>query len=357
MLEYVLNMKEVCVDTKLRKRVLDIKEFAMKPGELVAVVGTNGSGKSTFLQTINLLKDFRGHINLFGKVVDKKDKTFFRRRSALVFQEMLLLDDSVYNNVAQGLRFRKIPESEIKIKVHKALRDFCCEHLINRSARSLSGGEAQRVCIARAMVTEPELLLLDEPSASLDVSMKVELIQKIKELAEERGISVILVSHNFTDIIHFAKRGVVIFDGRIIQDDKIEILMRKPINKDVAKLVCIDNVISCNIDKVEGKNIIYLEDDINFIYPERLSSKVNAFCISGDCIHIYDKDVRNEKQGWLNLSGIVDEILPDIGSCKIKINLNSQTFIARVLRNNITNEISKGSLVNLAFKFEDMHFI
>lgn len=357
MTEYVLDMKNVTVDTKIRKKVLNIKNFAMRRGELIAVVGPNGAGKSTFLQAINLLKSWQGELRLFGQDVCNADKTLFRRRSALVFQEMLLLNDTVYNNVARGLRFRGISESEIKTKVYKALSDFCCDHLADRLTRSLSGGEAQRVCIARALVTDPELLLLDEPSASLDVAMRNELIEKIRQLAKERGISVILVSHNFTDVLHFAERAVAMFDGRIVQDDKPETLMRRPVNNEVAKLVGMDNVISCSIMHGSKESIVRLNDNIKFIYPKELNEKTNLCCISGDSIQICDDSFLLEKQGWVVLQGKVKDVLPDIGNYRVVVKLVDQVLIARVSRMSITNKVIKNELIKLAFKIEDVHFI
>jgi len=355
--ENILSMKNVIVNRKNRKNVLNIENFSMKAGEIIAVVGPNGAGKSTFLQANNLLIHFDGEIKLFGENIENSNKTKIRRRCSYVFQEMLLLKDTVFNNVAKSLQFRGFSKSEISEKVNKVLKDFECEHLANRSAHKLSGGEAQRVCIARAMVTEPEILLLDEPSASLDAQMRSEMIRHIKEVAEERGIAVILVSHNFSDVLYFAQRVIVMFDGRIIQDDKPETLMHKPINKDVAKLVGMDNIISCNIKCGDKKSFVRLNNDISFIYPKEISENVDTLCISGDCINIYDESFFYENKEWVIFKGTIDMIIPDIGSYKIKINLENQTLIARVLRNNIGNKIYKSSLIKLAFKLDDVNFI
>ncbi|NEQ26693.1 MAG: ABC transporter ATP-binding protein, partial [Microcoleus sp. SIO2G3] len=157
--EYVLNMQQVNVDSKKGKNILSIGNFAVRPGELVAVLGPNGAGKSTLLRTINLLQPYRGQMQLFGQDVCYANKTLLRRRSALVFQETLLLNDTVFNNVAKVLEFRGTPANKIKQKIHTALATFGCEHLANRSARSLSGGEAKRVCIACGLVADSELLL------------------------------------------------------------------------------------------------------------------------------------------------------------------------------------------------------
>ena len=218
--DYILDMVGVTVKRGKNKTILDIDRFSVRPGELVAVVGPNGTGKSTLLNTINLLLPYQGTMRLFGKDAGKVEQTMLRRRSAMVFQDTLLVGGSVYNNVALSLKFRGVVSDEAKVLVNKALEDCHCNHLASRSAHSLSGGEAKRVCLARALVSSPELLLLDEPFNSLDAATRGEMIEVIRQVAKKRGITVLLVSHNFADIISFAERAVVLLEGRVIQDAK-----------------------------------------------------------------------------------------------------------------------------------------
>ncbi|MHC1682768.1 MAG: ATP-binding cassette domain-containing protein [Clostridiaceae bacterium] len=308
-MDNVVSMSNVFVDTKIRKKVLDIKNFTMKRGELVAIVGPNGAGKSTFLQAINLLKPWQEELKLFGKNVDSFNETFFRRRSSLVFQKTLLLNETVFNNVA------------------------------------------------RALVTDPELLLLDEPSASLDVAMRSELIEKIRQLAEERGISVVLISHNFSDVLHFADRAVVMFDGNIIQDDNPEVIMRKPVNEKVAKLVGMDNIISCKVNRINNNNVVTLETIISFVHMWDISEKVTKCCIPGDCIYIYHDNLIDKKHNWIVLEGIIDRILPDVSGYKLKVKVSDQIINSRILKSSMDSKIYKSASIKLAFNLDDVHFI
>lgn len=139
----ILSMQSVSVDRNGRQRILDVHSFSIKNGELVALVGPNGAGKSTLLQTINLLQPYRGNIRLFGENASVPCQSRLRRRSSMVFQETLLLKGSVFENVAWPLRFRGTASIEIKSRVQKALTDFGCDHLSNRPANQLSGGESQ----------------------------------------------------------------------------------------------------------------------------------------------------------------------------------------------------------------------
>lgn len=354
--EKILSMKNIIVNRKNKKNVLNIENFSMKAGEIIAVVGPNGAGKSTLFQVINLLTPCSGELKLFGENVQASNKTKLRRRCSYVFQEMLLLKDTVFNNVAKSLQFRGFSKSEISERVNKVLKDFNCEHLSNRSAYSLSGGEAQRVCIARAMVTEPELLLLDEPSASLDAQVKSEMIRHIKAVAEEKGIAAILVSHNFSDVLHFAQRAVVMFDGKFVQDGLPEVIMRKPVNERTARLVGIDNIIPCKVDC--DNNFINLHNGIKFSYPYNIDKTVSNCCIPGECIKIYDRNFSITEASMISIEGVVKKMFPDIGTYYVIVQCKGQIINIRVSRDYvIDNNIKENKFVKIVFSCLDTHLI
>ncbi|MEH1931976.1 energy-coupling factor ABC transporter ATP-binding protein [Nostoc sp.] len=356
--EYVLNMRQVTVDSKTRKNILSIENFTVSPGELVAVLGPNGAGKSTLLRTINLLQPYRGEMQLFGEDVRNTNKTLLRRRSALVFQETLLLDDTVFNNVAKVLKFRGTPTHKIKQRVHTALTTFGCEHLANQSARSLSGGEAKRVCIACGLVADSELLLLDEPSASLDVGIRPQMIEKIRQWAQARGSAVILVSHNFTDILHFADRAIALFDGCIVQDDNLETIICRPANEQLARLVGIDNIIPCWVERSSRGSFIKLANGIEFLYPGEITNRITVCCLSGDSFNVYDASSSILHKPWsVIIEGLVERVLNGIGICSIWVKVGEQTLIARVPRNHIFGNVYPHEIIKLAFNPKDAHFV
>lgn len=357
MSEYILKMEGLTVDRGARKNVLNIEAFAVLPGELVAVVGPNGAGKSTLLQVINLLHSYHGDMQLFGQKISNKDKTMLRRRSALVFQDMLLLNDTVFDNVALPLRFRGVNEGEVKERVYKALADFRCDHLVNRPALLLSGGEAQRVCIARALVTTPELLLLDEPFASLDAATRDELIEEIRQLAEARGICVVLVSHNFTDVLHFAERALMLFDGRIVQDDKPECIMRRPANEQVARLVGMDNIIPCSSEQDGQRRFIKLANGIRFLYHGAASEPVSACCLPGDALYLWDESDRGQQGSWVIIEGLIERVIPGVGTYRILVKFGEQMLSARVPRNHVTDAMHNYSRIKLAFNPAEIHIV
>ncbi|MBN2148259.1 MAG: ATP-binding cassette domain-containing protein, partial [Anaerolineales bacterium] len=148
----------------LQTDCLDVKE-----GEVLAIIGPNGAGKSTLLLTLaRLLKFDSGEITFRGQPMQTIRDLDYRRRIGLVLQDPLLLDTSVYENVASGLKFRRLPKPEIEQRCTHWLEQMGVHHLKNRPARQLSGGEAQRASLARAFALQPELLLLDEPFSALD---------------------------------------------------------------------------------------------------------------------------------------------------------------------------------------------
>jgi tungstate transport system ATP-binding protein len=358
MSEYILKIQQVNVSGKKRKNILDIEHFALRPGELVALLGPNGAGKSTLLNTINLLQPFQGQMELFGHNVHQSNQTLLRRRSALVFQEKLLLNDTVFNNVARALQFRGIPTKQIQEKVYATLANFSCEHLANRSVRSLSGGEAKRVCIARGLVTDPELLLLDEPSASLDLGIRSGMIEKIRQWAEVRGASAILVSHNFTDILRFADRAIALFDGSIVQDDKLETLIHPPANEQLARLVGIDNIIPCQVKQSCRGYYINLSNGIKFSYPGEIKKSITACCLSSDTFNVYDANSSIQHKPWsVIIEGLVERVVNGMGTYNIWVKVGEQTLIARVPRTHISDNLYRHEMIKLSFNAADAHFV
>ena len=152
------------------RRVLDVPEIAVHPGETLAMIGPNGAGKSTLLRVLGLLESpSRGELFLSGRPVDRNSNLLtLRRRFASVFQEPLLIDGTVERNVGLGLQLRRMPQTEIGERTRRWMHRLGIEALASRQTRDLSGGEAQRVSLARAFAIEPDILLLDEPFAALD---------------------------------------------------------------------------------------------------------------------------------------------------------------------------------------------
>ncbi|MFA7403279.1 MAG: ABC transporter ATP-binding protein [Pelobacteraceae bacterium] len=216
-------------------QVLDLPSFSVAVDEKVAVVGPNGAGKSSLLLSLAcLLQRDAGTISFRGKPVSKSGETAYRRRIAMVFQDPLLFDTTVIDNVAEGLRIRGTARNEAREIARDSLELFKVGHLAGRSAHKLSGGEAQRVSLARAFAVRPELLLMDEPFSSLDLPTRIVLAEDLGRILHESGTAAIIATHDRIEAFHVVDRLVVMDGGKVVQEGTPKEVMAEPVNSFVA---------------------------------------------------------------------------------------------------------------------------
>lgn len=242
--------------------VLDIPEFSVAKGEFLSIIGPNGTGKSTLLLSLAGLVKRQGGTLLFkGKVVDNGTELLaFRRRLAMVFQEPLLFDSTVYDNVAAGLKIRGIKRDWVRPVIEENLALFGIAHLASRSACKISGGEAQRTSLARAFATDPELILLDEPFASLDPPTKEAIIEDLGRVMRARHTTAIMATHDRMDALRLSRRIAVMDGGRIVQIGTPSSVMHQPVNETVAVFVGMETMLA---GEVRGSSCGVLEVGIN----------------------------------------------------------------------------------------------
>lgn len=200
--------------------VLAIDRFGIAEGEVKAVVGPNGAGKSSLLLALALLLPARFDQYRFDHRPAQlpRDALALRRQMAVVFQEPLLLDSTVLGNVAQGLLLRGVAPGEADRRAAAWLERLGVQELSSRPARSLSGGEAKRVSLARALALSPRLLLLDEPFAALDVLTRGPLLSDLRAILREHATTALLVTHDITEVALLADRVAVMEAGRVVQE-------------------------------------------------------------------------------------------------------------------------------------------
>lgn len=341
-----------------KRLTLNIEHLSIAPGELVAIAGSNGAGKSTLLQVINMLLPYQqGTLTLFGKSMNKQsEREAARRQSSMMFQETLLVNGTVFDNVALPLTFRKYPQTKSRELVMSALQTFQCQHLARRQARQLSGGEAQRVGLARALVFQPRLLLLDEPFAALDTASRTAILSDVKQVAKQNNLTVILISHNFNEVLSFADRVVVLAGGAVIQDDKPEAILRRPATREVASLVDMDNVLPCQVEAEAAKTIVRLDGGVVFPYNRLLTSKAEACCIPGDAIHILSEKVPSPEQTIVTIGGTVSNITPGIGTYQVSVTADRLSLIVRVPREQ-TLDLVIGEKILIGFRPDEVQLI
>jgi tungstate transport system ATP-binding protein len=230
----LLEVKNLCIK-RGGVQVLDIPDFCVKREEKVAVIAPNGGGKSSLLLALAcLLPRESGVITFNGEAVTQAGETAFRRRIAMLFQEPLLFDTTVLDNVAEGLKIRGIERKNARERALESLEMFKIGHLAGRSAHKLSGGEAQRVSLARAFAVKPELILMDEPFSSLDLPTRIKLAEELGQILHKSGTAAVIATHDRIEALRIVDRLIVLDSGRIVQNGTPEEVMAKPVNSFVA---------------------------------------------------------------------------------------------------------------------------
>ncbi|MDD7174189.1 MAG: energy-coupling factor transporter ATPase [Clostridiales bacterium] len=199
--------------------------LTIEDGEFIGLIGHTGSGKSTLVQHLNgLLKPTSGRILVDGlDLADKAtDKRAIRRRVGLVFQypENQLFEETVEKDIAFGPKNLGLDEQEIARRVREAMRKVALDYdrLHERSVFELSGGQMRRVAIAGVLAMEPTTLILDEPCAGLDPKGREEILALIRNLHEEAGTTIVMVSHSMDDVASLAERVIVMNRGEVFMD-------------------------------------------------------------------------------------------------------------------------------------------
>ncbi|WP_286229583.1 ABC transporter ATP-binding protein [Neobacillus mesonae] len=214
----LIELKNITYQPQNR-RILNIPEFQIQEGEFLGIMGPNGAGKSTLLKLLAFLdRPSSGDILYQGAAVTQGDVPLeLRRKFSIALQQSLLLDGTVFYNIAIGLTLRKVPKQVIKEKVYHWLELFGISHLAKKNALYLSGGEAQRVNLARAMIVEPEILFLDEPFSALDFPTKIKLMEDFKQIISETNTTAVFVSHDLMEVHYLTNRLAIMVSGEVQQ--------------------------------------------------------------------------------------------------------------------------------------------
>jgi tungstate transport system ATP-binding protein len=226
--------------------ILQNINLSVDRGAVFALIGPTGAGKTTLLRIIDLLEvPGAGDIYFDGKCIPQsgKQRLEIRRRMSFIHQKPQVFNLSVYDNVACGLRWRGEKRSEIVGKVDHILEMVGLEGYKNRNARTLSGGETQRVALARSLVLEPEVLLLDEPTANLDPVSIAKIEQLISHVARQRNTTMIIATHDMSQGQQLADRIGVLLEGKLVQTSNATDIFRSPKNEEVAHFVGMENII------------------------------------------------------------------------------------------------------------------
>jgi len=233
----VIQVQDLSVPRGGKERAR-VEQLFLQDDEILAVMGPNGAGKSSLLLAIALLIPASwSSYRLLGRDIRAENLLNVRRSMAVVFQDPLLLDTTVRDNVLMGLLMRGVLRDEAEERARHWLDKLGVGHLAARKARTLSGGEAHRTSLARAFALEPAVLLLDEPFSSLDVVSRVSLMKEVRPLLRQTSTSAIFVTHDFTEAAMVADRVMVMESGVIVQQGTPKQVLASPATPLVAALV------------------------------------------------------------------------------------------------------------------------
>ena len=294
----LINLQNINVSYDKKNNILENLNLKVKKGELVSLLGPSGCGKTTTLRVVaGFIEPTAGKFLLGDK--DYTKIPVHNRNFGLVFQSYALFPHlTVEENVAFGLKMKKMPKEEIKTKVAEILETVDMSHLAKRYPKELSGGQRQRVAIARALVIEPSLLLLDEPLSNLDAKLRLKMRVEIRKLQQKLGITTLFVTHDQEECFSISDRVAVLNKGVIEQFDTPENIYSNPATEFVARFVGFENFFELNKiseDTYENEGGIKLK-----VTKAKENSKAKG-TIRPDDIKIVQDDLENTVEGTIEI--------------------------------------------------------
>jgi molybdopterin-binding protein len=295
-----------------RRPVLHVAQLDILEMETLAVIGPNGAGKSTLLLVLSrLIKAERGQLLFRGKAMDSSSDLAYRRKIGLVFQDPLLLDGSVFDNVAAGLRFRGLANRLVEPRVNLWLERLGVAGLARRPARSLSGGEAQRVSLARAFALDPVVLLLDEPFSSLDTPSRARLLDDFHELIRSVAITTVFVTHDLDEALLLGDRVAVIMDGHLAQVGSPAEVFNAPADPEIARFVGVETVIQGRVIASQQGMALVEAGSFKFEAVGEIAAGRSVYlCLRPEDITLWAQPVKQASSARNKLAGRLVKLTP-----------------------------------------------
>ncbi|HEX9090007.1 MAG TPA: ABC transporter ATP-binding protein [Anaerolineales bacterium] len=358
MRDTLLGVRDLVVkrseQTVLRVDALDIHD-----GEVLAVIGPNGAGKSTLLLVLaRLLHPNAGQVLFRGSPIEEEDELTYRRRIALVLQEPLLMHQSVFDNVASGLRFRGLPRTEVRQRVEEWLNRLDIYQLRNRPAQRLSGGEAQRTSLARAFVLQPELLLLDEPFSALDAPTRTRLLQDLHSLLSQINITTVFITHDLDEALLLGDKVAVLLGGVLRQVGRPQEVFTAPSDGEVAAFVGVETVIAGKVSASQNGLVTVEADGLHLeaVGDEPIGTPV-LFCLRPEDITLSISDRVIQSSARNHLSGRIQRITPSGPLVRVVVDCGLPV-VALITRGSANEmKLAEGQTISATFKATAVHLI
>lgn len=312
------------VSKRLGQFSLSDISIEISEGEYYVLLGRSGSGKTQLLEVIaGLNEPDSGKIWLNGEDITRKK--IQKRKIGLVFQDFAIFPNmTVFGNIAYPLHSSGIDRKMIAEKVRNISDEMNISHIINRNTHNLSCGELQRVAIARTLVTSPELLLLDEPMASIDASLKDDIKKVLRQL-NKKGLTIIHVTHDYREAVSLASRVGVIHNGRIIQEGIPDKVFRKPVNRFVARYAGIRNFFRVKFIRKNGSCKASCNDNLVFSIPDDNYPSEGIVILRSDDIQIFSGESFTQREN--TFKGRIRDIIPSEYGMEITVDAGELFFI------------------------------
>lgn len=331
--------------------------LSIDKGELFAVVGPSGSGKTTFLRILDLI-DIPSSGKIFYEGVEapssEQERLALRRRIGMLFQQTALFNSSVYDNVAYPLKIRRQNETVIRQRVHDALEQVGLRGFERRKALTLSGGEMQRVALAQAIVFEPELLLLDEPTANLDPRNAALIESIISSVNRKSKLTVIMATHNMFQAQQLADRAAVLREGELVGVGKVEEIFGRP-SDFLASFARLENVFS-GTSHIDEEGIARIDIGAGLVLEAATTKKgkITVFIRPEEIILSSSPLVSSARNTF---KGKVLQTTDLNRNVQVKVDVGKE-FAAIVTKRSFQEmQLNLGSEVYLTFKASSVHVI
>ncbi len=349
-------LKIQSLEKSLGKFSLSSIDLEIEQGAYFILLGASGSGKTVLLEIIaGLIEPDSGHI--FIDDVNISKTKIQERKIGLVFQDHAIFPHlNVFDNIAYPLKSKRTKKAEIKARVEDLAKEMNISHLLKRKAINLSGGEKQRIALARILAMNPSCLLLDEPFASLDVQLKSELRTLLRAI-NQKGITILHVTHDYEEALSLADQVAVINDGKLLQTGTPEEVFKYPKNRFVANFVGVKNFFKASLldfSETGEERMVQVNEKLAFTLISKQSSGEGYVFLRSKSVILSEKNMSSSASN--SFVGTVTEIEKTPKGYEVLLDIGVPIFVTITERSFERLQVSLDKELWVSFKASALRF-